>query len=413
MSSVGQYILVTIAYWGFTLTDGALRMLVLLHFHDLGYGAFQIASLFLFYEFFGIVTNLGGSWVASHFGLKSTLVGGLFIQILALVMLAVLSPNWSLALSVGYVMTAQALSGIAKDLTKMSAKSGVKTLVPENAQSELFKWVAILTGSKNALKGAGFFLGGLLLSRLGFANSLYAMAGGLTVIAVATALGLPNGVGRLKSKVKFRHLFSMSSEINYLSGARLFLFGARDVWFVVALPVFLQGNLGWSFTQVGSFLALWVIGYGLVQAMAPILFRKRLLEDGLGGSTLQIWSLILGIVPAAIAYLLDRSTFPVEQVLVIGLLVFGAAFAINSALHSYLILAYAKDDKVALNVGFYYMANAGGRLLGTVLSGLIYQIYGLTGCLWFSAGFVATAGVISHGLRRVRLVASQLASADV
>ena len=272
--------------------------------------------------------------------------------------------------------------------------------------------MAILTGSKNALKGAGFFLGGLLLSKLGFVDSLYAMAGGLTIVTITTALGLPTGAGQLKSKVKFRHLFSMSSEINYLSGARFFLFGARDVWFVVALPVFLQGKLGWSFTQVGSFLALWVIGYGFVQALAPVFFRRRLLQSGLGGTTLQIWSFVLGIVPASIAYLLDQSVFPAEQILVVGLLVFGAAFALNSALHSYLILAYAKDDKVVLNVGFYYMANAGGRLLGTVLSGLIYQIYGLTGCLWFSAGFVASAGVISHGLKRVKLTGGQLANVD-
>ena len=268
MTDMRNYTLVTAAYWGFTLTDGALRMLVLLHFHDLGYSAVQIAFLFLLYEFFGVVTNLVGGWIGSHLGLKITLFAGLALQVLALIGLALLDPAWPVALSVAYVMGAQALSGIAKDLTKMSSKSAIKVLIPAEAESTLFKWVAILTGSKNALKGVGFFLGGMLLTALGFRGSLLTMAAGLALVLMAAVISLPGDMGQARVKVRFSQILSKSREINLLSAARLFLFGSRDIWFVVGLPVFLSTSLGWSHAEVGGFLALWVIGYGGVQALA-------------------------------------------------------------------------------------------------------------------------------------------------
>src|SRR5690606_9320458 len=154
--------LITANYWAFTLTDGALRMLVVLHFHGLGYSPLDIALLFLFYEFFGVVTNLVGGWLGAQLGLNRTMNIGLGLQIVALAMLLV-PPAW---VAVPWVMAAQALSGIAKVLNKMSAKSSVKLLVAEEAQGTLYNWVAILTGSKNALKGVGFFLGGALLALL-------------------------------------------------------------------------------------------------------------------------------------------------------------------------------------------------------------------------------------------------------
>jgi predicted MFS family arabinose efflux permease len=397
MKDLRNYCLVTAAYWAFTLTDGALRMLVLLHFYKLGYSPIQIAFLFLFYEFFGIVTNLLGGWIGSRLGLNFTLWGGLGLQVLALGMLALLSPEWSETVSVAYVMTAQALSGIAKDLTKMSSKSAIKLLVPEDASGTLFKWVALLTGSKNALKGVGFFLGGLLLSSLGFVPALLTMAGALFVILAATMLSLSWGIGKTKAKVKFTQLFSKSSEINVLSAARFFLFGARDVWFVVGLPIFLQVTLGWGFTEVGGFLALWVIGYGVVQSIAPGLLRRRWKGQAPQGSALLEWAIILAAVTASIALGLQTGLSP-TLVIVSGLTLFAIAFAINSAVHSYLILAYTEGDKVALNVGFYYMANAGGRLAGTVLSGLLFQVYGLIGCLWASVAFVLAAGLLARWL---------------
>ncbi len=276
MNDLRNYSLVTGAYWGFTLTDGALRMLVLLHFHQLGYTPIQIALLFLLYEFFGIITNLIGGWLGSHFGLKSTLFAGLSLQAAALVMLALLDQGWSSIFSVAYVMTSQALSGIAKDLTKMSSKSAIKQLVPADAESTLFKWVALLTGSKNALKGAGFFLGGVLLTWLGFRGALLLMAAGLAIILVSAVINLPQEMGKAKQKVKFTHLLSKDHKINLLSAARLFLFGSRDIWFVVALPIFLATSLHWTHNQIGGFLALWVIGYGVIQAMAPSILKTLL-----------------------------------------------------------------------------------------------------------------------------------------
>ena len=398
-AAVRSYVLVTIAYWAFTLTDGALRMLVLLHFHALGYSPVELAFLFLFYEFFGVVTNLIGGWLASRAGLRVTLLGGLALQVVALVMLALVVPGWSKLASVAYVMGAQSLSGIAKDLTKMSAKSSIKVLVPTDAESSLFKWVAVLTGSKNALKGVGFFVGGFLLAWFGFAHSLYAMAGALVVVLAGGAFSLPRELGKSKSKSKFKGIFSKTRDVNVLSAARFFLFGARDIWFVVGVPVFLTETLGWSFTRVGSFLALWVIGYGVVQSAAPAIIAKWTGGDAPQGRTAQVLAFLLAVVTALTAIALATTLSPTAVVLV-GLGVFGVVFAINSSVHSYLILAYSDGDKVAMNVGFYYMANAGGRLAGTLLSGILFQATGVDGCLWGSVAFAAAAGAIAITLPR-------------
>jgi predicted MFS family arabinose efflux permease len=409
MTSVRSYALVTGAYWGFTITDGALRMLVVLHFYKLGYDSISIAFLFLFYEFFGIVTNLFGGWIAARSGVKVTLYGGLALQIFALLMLAFLDPHWSESISVAYVMAAQALSGIAKDLTKMSAKSAIKVIVPDGADGALFKWVARLTGSKNALKGVGFFVGGALLAAFGFVGALVGMAAALVVVLLATVASLSGDLGRSKKKVKFTSLLSKSSEINWLSAARLFLFASRDVWFVVGLPVFLS-QLGWSFYAVGAFLALWVIGYGFIQAAVPEILRALGSGDAVDGAAARRWAFVLLIVPIALAGALRLGVNP-GVALIVGLAVFAVVFAINSAVHSYLVLAYTDEDSVALNVGFYYMANACGRLLGTLLSGVVFQLAGFQGCLWGSAGLVLTAAVLSLSLPRGRAVS--LASADV
>ena len=390
---IRNYALVTAAYWGFTVTDGALRMLVLLYFHTLGYTPLEVAMLFLFYEIFGIVTNLLGGWIGARFGVKLTLYGGIALQIVALLLLTPVNDSWAITLAVPYVMLAQAFSGIAKDLTKMSSKSAIRLVIPQDAQSALFKWVAILTGSKNALKGVGFFLGGLLLSAFGYVNALLIMAAGLFVVLLSSRW-LPSGMGKLKAKVKFRQLFSKSPEINILSGARFFLFGARDVWFVVGLPVFLYSVLNWSFQQVGGFLAIWVIGYGLVQSLAPTVLQKFGSGQPPQAGTIRFWTGILVGIPAAIALTLTLN-LPAGPTIITGLLIFGIVFAFNSAVHSYLVLAYTEDDQVALNVGFYYMANSGGRLLGTVFSGLIFQMYGLVGCLWVSTLFVLLAELIT------------------
>jgi predicted MFS family arabinose efflux permease len=393
---VRQYLLITGNYWAFTLTDGALRMLVVLHFHSLGYSPLQVAMLFLFYEIFGVVTNLVGGWLGARIGLNRTMNIGLALQIMALSMLLV-PGAW---LTVPWVMSAQALSGIAKDLNKMSAKSSIKLLVPGDRQGVLFRWVAALTGSKNALKGVGFFLGGALLTTVGFAPAVAIMAAALLVVWLLSLMLLKRDLGKAKAKPKFRDVFSKSAAINRLSAARLCLFGARDVWFVVALPVFLSTSLGWDFWQVGGFLAAWIIGYGIVQSTAPW-FTGRRSGKVPDGRAAFVWALALATIPAAMALLLVQGA-SAQLVLVAGLTIFGVLFAINSSMHSFLIVSYAAEDGVSLDVGFYYMANAMGRLLGTVLSGWLFQSYGLAMCLAVSAGLVAVAACVSLSLPRHR-----------
>ena len=390
-SEIKQYLIVTGNYWAFTLTDGALRMLVVLFFHQLGYSPLEVAMLFLFYELFGVFTNLFGGYLGAKLGLNKTMNIGLGLQIIALAMLAMPTGYLSLA----YVMLAQALSGIAKDLNKMSAKSSIKMLVAQGQEGTLFKWVAILTGSKNALKGVGFFLGGLLLSLFTFQGAMVIMAIALFFVWLFSIFALKQDLGKAKNKPKFNEIFSKSKAINVLSAARMFLFGARDVWFVVALPVFLSQAFNWDHYYVGGFLALWIIGYGIVQSFAPQLINRK-------GHQAQphdavFWAFCLAIVPAGIAASIYVE-LALPTALLVGLLIFGVLFAINSSLHSYLIVSLADADGVSLDVGFYYMANAMGRLIGTVLSGWVFQSYGLIACLIISTVFIALAGIISIAL---------------
>jgi MFS family permease len=396
-----NYAIVTLAYWADTLADGATRTLVLFYFSQLGYTALQVASLFLFYEIFGVITNFCGGWLASRFGLKSTLFLGLGTQIFALAMLALMPQS---LLTVAYVMVSQALSGIAKDLTKMSSKSAVK-LVAGDGEGQLYRWVAWLTGSKNALKGVGFFLGSLLLTLMSFPQAVAVLMGIVGVAMVLAVVLMRGDLGKANKKAKFSQMLSRDRRINLLSIARFFLFGARDVWFVVALPVFLSTVLGWKFWQTGGFMALWVIGYGAVQAVAPMILKKK--NGGNPDGKTATWLAFgLALIPLTIAVLLGNGVQPTLAV-VGGLLVFGAIFALNSAVHSYLILAYADHDKVAMNVGIYYMANACGRLIGTILSGWLYQIGissgttgGLIWCLAASSIFLFATGLLSLGLGR-------------
>jgi len=389
--AIKQYMVITANYWVFTLTDGALRMLVLLYFYQLGYSPLALALLFIFYEFFGVVTNLVGGWLGARIGLNKTMNAGLFMQVFALLMLAMPSEY----LSVAYIMTAQALSGIAKDLNKMSAKSTIKVLVADLAangrqealQGKLFKWVAVLTGSKNTLKGIGFFLGGFLLTYVGFQGAMLLMASVLMVVALLSVLLLKTELGKAKYKPKFRQIFSTHAALNYLSAARLCLFAARDVWFVIALPVYLASQLSWSHQSIGGFFALWIIFYGLVQANAPALFTQKSAAQ-INGKLTGVWSGILAVVTGLLLISLTAE-IATEIVLMVGLFAFGVVFAINSSLHSYLIVAIAKDDAVSMDVGFYYMANALGRLLGTLLSGFLYQYFidsgqGLVVCIFTS-----------------------------
>jgi predicted MFS family arabinose efflux permease len=402
MSSSGarNYGIVTAAYWGFTLTDGALRMLVLLHFYRLGYSPFTLAFLFLLYEAAGVLANLIGGWLAARFGITRMLSVGLATQIIGFLLLSMLSPDWAAGLSVAWVVLAQGVCGVAKDLTKTASKSAIKITAGE-ASGQLFKWVAWFTGSKNAMKGVGFFLGGLLLDLLGFRGALWAMAALLAVVLVAVLASLPPMMGKSRASKSARELFAKNRAINLLAAARVVLFGARDVWFVVGVPVFLYAS-GWTFTMVGGFLALWTIGYGLVQALAPSLVKRS--SDGLSTEVpaARLWSGLLALVPIALALAVTFAVPHLTWVVVIGLGVFGFAFAVNSSVHSYLILAYAGSEKAAEDVGFYYAANAMGRLIGTLLSGVLYQWGGLLAALVGSAVMLVLCWLVTLFLPTTR-----------
>jgi len=410
-SGVLAYIFVTAAYWAFMLTDGALRMLVLLHFHTLGFTPVQIAYLFLLYEFMGIVTNLSGGWIAARFGMTTTLYAGMGLQIVGLVALTQLDPAWSLWLSVAFVMGLQGLAGVAKDLTKMSSKSAVKVLVPAHAQGQLFKWVARLTGSKNAVKGLGFLLGAGLLALAGFDAALLGMAALLAVILAAVAVAMPGGLPKGKKGVPFAAVFSKDARVNLLSAARVFLFGARDVWFVVGVPIYFYEVLARSagmttreaFLAVGCFMAVWIVGYGIVQTLAPRVLRAEGKDLAQTSAMARTWVAGLTAIPAALALAALASGGPapwLTGLLVSGLLVFGVVFAVNSSLHSYLILAFSERERVTMDVGFYYMSNAAGRFVGTLLSGLSYQVLGLAGCLGVAAAMAALSWLWAGALAR-------------
>lgn len=401
---LAAYATVTAAYWGFMLTDGALRMLVLLQFNALGFSPVSLAFLFVLYEVAGIVTNLYAGWLAARFGLAATLHTGLALQIMALLALTALDPAWSVPLTVAFVMLVQGASGVAKDLAKMSAKSAVKLLAPEGGGT-LFRWVALLTGSKNAVKGAGFFAGAVLLGVTDFTTALLAMAGVLALVLLLVLLLMPAGLPAGKKAAKVAEVFSKDRNVNRLSAARVFLFGARDVWFVVGIPVFFYGVLlsegvvetnRAAFFLVGSFMAAWVIFYGAVQAASPAILRAKGKETTAIAGLARAWAGRLALIPAALALLaLLLPQGPLALLLVAGLLAFGLVFALNSALHSYLILAFAGAGRVTMDVGFYYMANAAGRLAGTLLSGLSYTLGGLPACLGTAAamaglGWLAT-----------------------
>lgn len=391
-----NYAIVTAAYWGFTLSDGALRMLVLLHFYRLGYSPFTLAFLFLLYEAMGVVANLIGGWLATRYGIARMLAVGLGTQITGFLLLSALSPTWTVALSVAWVVGAQGICGVAKDLTKTASKSAIK-LTAGDASGQLFKWVAFFTGSKNAMKGIGFFLGGLLLQALGFQAALWTMAGLLALVFVGVVSFVPPLMGKSKASKSAKELFAKNRGINLLAAARVALFGARDVWFVVGVPVFLYAS-GWNFTMVGAFLALWTIGYGAVQAFAPALVRRS--DDGLSTEVpaARAWSAVLALVPIVLAGLVLAKVDHLEWVVVVGLGLFGIAFAVNSSVHSYLILAYAGSEKAAEDVGFYYAANALGRFFGTLMSGLLYQWGGLAWSLIGSAAMLVTCWLVTMAL---------------
>jgi hypothetical protein len=306
-------------------------------------------------------------------------------------------------------MLVQGLSGVAKDLAKMSSKSAVKILAPTEGGG-LFRWVAILTGSKNAVKGSGFLLGAVLLAVFGFEPSVLTMAAILFVILIGVVIGMPSGLPVGRKDAKFSEVFSKNRNINWLSAARLFLFGARDVWFVVGIPIYFYAVLSdgstesnrAAFFMIGTFMAGWTILYGIVQGWAPRILKAASRTEAQILALAKRWVGLLIIVPALLAglvWLVPEPSNALTVTIVLGLLVFGGIFAVNSALHSYLILSFTDAKRVTMDVGFYYMSNAAGRLIGTVLSGVTYQLGGLPLCLGTAAAMISLSWLGTSQLR--------------
>ena len=390
-TSISHYFIVTSSYLGFTLSDGALRMLVLFYFFKLGFSPLTLALLFLLYEFAGVVANLGGGWLTTRFGIRIMLLVGLSLQILGLIFLSLLNPSFDYILSIIWVLAAQGISGLAKDFTKTASKSAIKSMEVDGRQG-LFYWVSWFTGSKNAMKGIGFFLGGILLTKFGFQNSLWVMAGSLGLVLLLVSFLLPKNLGTSRPSGRIKELFSKSPEVNKIALARIFLFGGRDIWFVVAIPIFLYTN-GWDFWEVGGFLAGWTVFYGLVQAIAPNIIHLTNNGKTVSSTSILVWSISLALVSLFLLGIMSAKTDLL--LLLSGLILFGFVFAINSSLHSFLIVAYAGSKKAAEDIGFYYAANAAGRLFGTFLSGLLFQLGGVLACLAGTTLFlIATSFVV-------------------
>jgi MFS family permease len=393
MFNLKNLLIITNTYLFFSLTDGAIRMIVLLHFFHLGFSPLSLAFIFLLYELVGVITNLVGGWLASYYGIKRMFTFGVLLQIFGLFFLSFYSPSWGIFSSILWVMIAQGISGIAKDISKTSSKSAIK-IVSGDGKGILFKWVSWFTGLKNISKGLGFFVGSLLIEIISFQYSLYFLMFFL-IICLFFLFFLDSEIGVFKTSRNLKQFFSKSKNINILSMARLFLFGSRDIWFVVGLPIFLY-SAGWSFWHVGSFLAFWIIGYGFCQSFVPFLIKKSIDGFTLEISLAKFWVFILMIIQLALLILihLDVQYISTEKILIFVLLIYGGVFSINSALHSYLILKFSGNSSVTEDVGFYYSSNALGRFFGTFLSGYLYQITGITGCIGGSFIFILISFLI-------------------
>ena len=370
MANHSSPIRIAIAYNLLTMSDGALRMIVLFHYASLGYSAFSLATVFAIYELCGIVVNLVGGALAQRLGALATLRVGLLLQATVLVIMAIPST----LPAVWIIMLLQGCAGIAKDLTKISAKSAI-TALHNHDSTTLFRAIAWLTGAKNTLKGVGFFIGGVLFVSIGIRGALLGLA--IAVIAGALGtIGLHNRTLNAKNRA-FQSFFSTHRAVNMLSGARVFLFGARDIWLAVAFPLFLAQAPGWGFWQSGSIMAAYTIGYGMIQAVTPRLLAGRSAPDGRFTALLALIPLIICVITGWYARSMDVAVW----VMLMAVSLFSVSFALNSAVHSFLIAAYAQRDAISLNIGAYYSANALGRLCGTLLSGWCYSQWGMSGVL--------------------------------
>ncbi|KAK9829657.1 hypothetical protein WJX72_007147 [[Myrmecia] bisecta] len=410
--ALGPFAIISLAYILFTTTDGAVRMIVLLHAYQQGFTALALAGIFSGYELAGVVVNLLAGVAGARWGIKATLLGGLSFQMVALGMLLGWQTSWGQAQAIVYISVSQVLNGVAKDLTKLGGKTVTKLVTPDEKQQALFKLVAWITGFKNSFKGLGYLLGAVLLT-VNYYLSIGIMMGLICAALPFAVSGLSWQLGRSERKnVTLRAVFRMNYNVNMLSAARFFLFASRDLWFEVTLPYFLRSpasGIGWGRVLVGLYLAIWIILYGQVQSWSPKFLLKPLGQSPPNKWAAVLWAAVLVACPAAMTGVLFGSNVfgygvakgTAVAVMTVILYLFCLVFAVNSAVHSYLIVRYAEGNKVAMNVGFYYMANAGGRLVGTLLSGILYTyvgdsiVQGFGACFAVSVAFVVISAVLA------------------
>ena len=408
-SALGPFVVVSLSYVLFTMTDGAVRMLTLMHAHAIGFTAMEVATTFTLYELCGAGTNLAAGVAGARFGIRGTLVCGLVLQLAGLGTLFAWDASWSRGRAMAFVTCAQALCGVAKDLTKLGGKTVTKLVTPDDAQRSLFKLVSGITGLKNSFKGVGYFIGAAMLG-VSYEAALWTQIG-LIVVALPFAIfGLDASLGKVSKKnITLGAVFKQNRNMNVLSLSRVFLFGSRDLWFEVPLPFFLRSaeGMGWPRSAVGALLAGYIIFYGQLQTWTPQAFLAPLRQNPPNKHAAVVWNFALVSVPLFLGAFVQSAMFrdhPGETtaktvVIFIGVFVFAFLFAVNSAIHSYLVIKYAEGNKVAINVGYYYMANAFGRLIGTIVSGALYSyvgsaVEGFAACFWASSVFVLLSAVI-------------------
>mmetsp|Transcript_19708 Transcript_19708/g.29246 ORF Transcript_19708/g.29246 Transcript_19708/m.29246 type:complete len:265 (+) Transcript_19708:113-907(+) len=196
------FVIISSSYLLFTITDGAARLIVLLHAYNKSFSAFEVALMFTLYELAGVVTNLLAGIMGAKWGIKVTLLTGLLLQLVSYGLLFGWQDDWSKEQAILYVTMAQMWGGVAKDLTKLGGKTITKLVTPEEQETKLFKLVSLITGWKNSLKGVGYFLGSALL-QISYELALSVMMC-LIVAAIPWALfGLDRSLGTAKKDERF------------------------------------------------------------------------------------------------------------------------------------------------------------------------------------------------------------------
>lgn len=405
------FVVISSSYLLFTITDGGVRTIVLFNAFERDFTAFQVSLMFVLYELAGVVTNFLAGIAGARWGLRSTLLAGLCLQVVGIGMLFGWQKSFTKTEAIIFVTVAQMLSGIAKDLVKLGGKAVTKLVTPEGKEGRLFKMVSMITGLKNSLKGVGMFIGAALV-QVTYFGALGTMLG-IVLLAVPWAvLSLESDLGRMRREnITLSSIFKKNHNVNFLSAARFFLFASRDAWFEVPLPFYLRSpeGFGWERAAAGAFLGGWVIMYGQVQSWTPQLFSKPLRQFPANKYHATLWVAILLVIPALLGSVMQfsdvfqsgTSQAAKIAIVVVALVAFAVVFAVNSSIHSYLVVKYSEGDKVAMNVGFYYMSNAAGRLIGTLVGGALFQWVGddfndgLAACFWFSVALTAATIVIT------------------